>query len=114
MNCLKCGRELREGQVFCDACLESMEKEPIKINTPVVIPPQPKTKPSRHRPLFNPDEEVKRLQKVNQNLILWLILTSVAAALFAFGLYHQEFLEVVEEIGRNYNVIESVTLPPVP
>ena len=108
MNCLKCGRELKEGQVFCDTCLESMEREPIKINTPVMIPAQPKITPSHRRPIVNPEEELKRLEKTNQNLILWLILTSIAAALFAFGLYHQEFLEVVDNLGRNYHVLESV------
>ena len=113
MNCLKCGRELKEGQVFCDNCLESMEQEPIKINTPVLIPTQPKVTASHRRQIVNPEEEVKRLEKINQNLILWLILTTVAMALFALGLYHQEFLEVVEEIGKNYNVIETVTDPTI-
>lgn len=111
MFCMKCGRELREGQVFCDLCLESMEKEPIKINTPVLIPAQPKTAPSHHRPIHNPEEEVKRLEKVNQNLILFLILTTVAMILFALGMFHQEFMDVVDELGRNYNVIETVTQP---
>ena len=109
MNCLKCGRELREGQVFCDTCLESMEKEPIKINTPVLIPAQPKVTASHRRPIVNPEEEMKRLEKQNQNLILWLCLCAIAALLFAFGLYHQEFLEVVDNLGRNYHVIETVT-----
>lgn len=107
MFCMKCGRELREGQVFCDTCLESMEKEPIKINTPVLIPTQPKTTATHRRPILNPEEEVKRLEKQNQNLILWLILTTVATVLFAMGLFHQEFLDVVDDLGRNYSVVET-------
>ena len=109
MNCLKCGRELKEGQVFCDICMDAMEKEPIKINTPVMIPVQPKTTPSHRRSLVNAEEELKRLQKTNQNLILWLTVATIAAMLFAFGLYHQEFLEVVDNLGKNYHVIETVT-----
>lgn len=111
MNCMRCGRELREGQVFCDICLESMEKEPIKINTPVLIPAQPKTTASHRRPILNPEEEVRRLEKLNQNLILFLILTTVAMALFALGLFHEEFMDVVDDLGRNYSVIESATTP---
>ena len=107
MNCMRCGRELREGQVFCDICLESMEKEPIKINTPVLIPAQPKTTVSHRRPILNPEEEVRRLEKLNQNLILFLILTTVAMALFALGLFHEEFMDVVDDLGRNYSVVES-------
>ena len=109
MNCMKCGRELKEGQVFCDICLEGMENEPIKINTPVLIPAQPKEAPVHRRPILNPEEEVKRLEKINQNLILFLILTSVATILFALGLFHQEVLDVVDNLGRNYNVVETVT-----
>ncbi|MBQ8237813.1 MAG: hypothetical protein IJZ39_06695 [Oscillospiraceae bacterium] len=109
MNCMKCGRELKEGQVFCDTCLEGMEKEPIKIDTTVLIPAQPKESPAHRRPIVNPEEEVKRLEKVNQNLILFLILTSVATVLFAMGLFHQEVLDVVDDLGRNYSVVETVT-----
>ena len=109
MNCMKCGRELKEGQVFCDTCLENMEKEPIRINTPVPIPVQPKPVASHRRPILNPEEEVKRLEKINQNLILFLILTTVAMILFALGLFHQEVLDVVDNLGRNYSVVETVS-----
>ena len=114
MNCLKCGRELKEGQVFCDICMDSMEQEPIKINTPVLIPVQPKTAPSHRRAIVNPEEELKRLRNQNQNLILWLILAAIAAMLFGFGLFHQEFLDVVDDLGKNYNVIETVTDAALP
>ena len=30
MNCLKCGREIEEGQVFCNDCLVQMAKYPVK------------------------------------------------------------------------------------
>lgn len=109
MNCIKCGRELREGQVFCDECLEGMEKEPVKINTAVMIPTQPKDAPAHRRQVMNPEEEVKRLEKINQNMILFLILTSVATILLAMGLFYQEVLDVVDDLGRNYHVVETVT-----
>lgn len=38
MNCLKCGREIVPGQVFCDDCLLSMAKHPVDPGTPVQIP----------------------------------------------------------------------------
>ena len=109
MNCMKCGRELKEGQVFCDECLEGMAHEPVNINTPVLIPTQPKATPTHRRQVMNPEEEVKRLEKINQNLILFLILTSVATVLFAMGLFYEEVLDVVDDLGRNYHVVETVT-----
>ena len=108
MNCMKCGRELKEGQVFCDSCLESMESEPIKINTPVLIPAQPPKKSNSHRrPLINPEEEVKRLEKLNQNLMLVLILLFTTTLILLLYAFNQEFLDVVEEMGRNYSVVET-------
>lgn len=110
MNCLKCGQELKEGQVFCDDCLAGMEQEPVKINTPVKIPTQPVNKSTSYRrPMINPEEEVKRLRKVNQNLILALLLMTVAALLFGFFAYEQQFWETVDELGRNYSVVEMAT-----
>lgn len=110
MNCMKCGSEAREGEIFCDACLAGMAKEPVKINATVKIPTQPPRKNTYRRPVVNPEEEIKRLQYINQNLILALILTGVAAALFAVLLYGRSVWEVVDELGRNYSVIET-TLP---
>ena len=38
MNCLKCGREIEEGQVFCNDCLVQMAKYPVKPGTAVQLP----------------------------------------------------------------------------
>ena len=29
MNCLRCGNEIPEGQLFCEGCREFMEKDPV-------------------------------------------------------------------------------------
>ena len=115
MNCMKCGREMQEGQVFCVECLDAMEDEPIPVNTAVHIPAQPPEKHNSHRrPLLNPEEEIKRLEKVNQNLILWVALLSVAAGLLLLLAYYQQVWAVAEELGRNYSVLESATQATVP
>ena len=108
MYCLKCGKERRENQVFCDGCLESMESEPIHINTPVLLPVQPAKPPVNHRrPVINPEEELKRLQKFNQNLMLVLVLMFTLVILLGVLVYEKEFWKVVDEIGKNYSVIET-------
>ena len=114
MYCMKCGREVQEGQVFCDECLEYMKNDPVNINAAVMIPSQPPEKHNSHRrPLVNPDEEIKRLEKVNQNLILWLVLLGVMVMLLLLLAYYKQFWEVVDELGRNYSVIESGIAGPV-
>ena len=115
MYCLKCGKERRENQVFCDSCLESMEQEPVDIRTPVVIPAQPPKQTLAHRrPVINQEEEIKRLHKFNQNLMLVLVLLLTLVIVLAVMVYEKEFWQVVDNLGRNYSVIESTasTLAP--
>ncbi len=38
MGCLKCGRDLDEGQVFCRECLKFMENHPVQPGTAVLLP----------------------------------------------------------------------------
>ena len=38
MNCIKCGTNVPENQVFCDTCLADMEKYPVKPDVTVVLP----------------------------------------------------------------------------
>ena len=108
MYCLKCGKERREDQVFCDACLELMEAEPVDIQAQVLIPAQPPKPPLSHRrPVINPEEEVKRLQRFNQNLIMLLVLLVTLVILLAVLVYEKEFWKVVDDLGRNYSVVEN-------
>ena len=108
MHCLKCGKERQEGQVFCDGCLKDMMEEPIDINAPVLLPQQPVKPPQNHRrPVINPEEELKRLQKFNQNLIMALVLLLTLVILLGVLVYEKEFWNVVDNLGQNYSVIET-------
>ena len=107
MNCMRCGREVEEGQVFCNECLELMESDPIRIATPVHIPRQPTKGAATRRPVHHPEEEVRRLEKANERLRVWVILLAMAAVLLGMAVYHNEVAAVVDELGRNYSVIET-------
>lgn len=111
MNCMKCGREVNEGQVFCETCMENMEHEPIKMNTPVLIPTQPPKITTPRRPVFNPEDEAKWLESVNKNLCLVVLLLGITVLLLLVYVFNQEVLQAVEELGRNYHVLETATLP---
>ena len=111
MNCMKCGREVEDGQVFCQDCLTQMEAEPIRIATPVHIPRQPSKGATTHRAVHHPEEEVRRLEKANEKLRVWVILLAMATLLLAMAAYHNEVADVVEEWGRNYSVIDTRGMP---
>ena len=88
MNCLKCGRKLEDGQIFCSACLENMNDYPVKPGTPVQLPPiqsvlptKPKHKQLRER---KPEDEVRRLRSSVQLLTLILIVLMLAFGLVCF------------------------------
>ena len=111
MNCMKCGREVEEDQVFCQECLEQMENEPIRISTPVHIPRQPTKGTATHHAVLHTDEEIKRLERSNQRLRLWVLLLAMAALLLGMAGYHKEVASAVEELGKNYSVIETKIIP---
>ena len=49
MNCIKCGISVQEPQVFCDRCLEDMEKYPVKPNIVVKLPVRPSAAPVKKK-----------------------------------------------------------------
>ena len=68
VNCLKCGREIEEGQVFCNDCLVQMAKYPVKPGTAVQLPSRgsaavSKKVHSRRRTKAAPEEQLEALKK---------------------------------------------------
>ena len=51
MGCIKCGKKLGVSTVFCDECLEKMEKHPVKPGTLVKLPSRPSSPPAKKRTL---------------------------------------------------------------
>ena len=113
MNCIKCGREIEENQVFCPACLEEMGRYPVKPGVVVHIPkrtdgPEEKRTPVRKRLLLDPEEQIRKLKKK----VLWLRLTVAVLLLacgllcFAVGKVAME-LDVRQIIGQNYSTVET-------
>ena len=41
MHCMKCGRKIKDRQVFCEECLAIMDTYPVKPGTPIQLPPPP-------------------------------------------------------------------------
>lgn len=114
MNCVKCGRETAEEQVFCEACLSEMENYPVKPGTAIHIPvqrPQEETKkqqPRKRLPL-TPSEQIIRLRKKVRRLrvIVILLLLLCAGLSFAMGRAMTE-LDFQRLLGKNYNAEQSV------
>ena len=111
MGCLKCGRDLEDGQVFCDRCLGVMERYPVKPGTPVFLPKHrvdsPPRKSSRLRLPLTPEAQVKRLR--NQLRWAWglaAVFLTVCLVLGIVFLRHQQSHQKLQP-GQNYSAIET-------
>lgn len=118
MQCLKCGREIPVGQVFCQDCQTDMAKYPVKPGTPIRIPRRQETasvkKQAAHRSAVPPEEQVKRLKRrlriVSALLVLCLILAAAAAWL---GVNYIKENQGKPLPGQNYSsVIDTAPTGP--
>ena len=86
MTCMKCGREIALGQVFCKDCLEDMSHYPVNPATPIQIPVQPPVvhtnrRNNRTKKSKKPEEQILRLRKLVrfQAIVIVLLLTILIA-----------------------------------
>ena len=107
MYCMKCGREVEGGQVFCVDCMVQMELEPVPIRASVKIPRQPLNNHKTRRPAIHYEEEVNRLEKANERLRIWVLLLAMATILLSMAVYHNEVVKAVEDLGKNYSIVET-------
>lgn len=115
MQCLRCGREIAVGDVFCRDCLADMAGHPVKPGTPVLIPKRQETvapkKQAPRRPAVPPEEQVKRLKRRLRlvSAVLALVLAVGCAAAW-FGYRYIVELRSKRLPGQNYSSV-TVTAP---
>lgn len=113
MNCIKCGRETQNENVFCQDCLIEMEKYPVQPGTVVLLPRRRETSvvkkmPKRHIPTA--EEQIRFLRKCVMTLTIALAVCIVAIALMFKPTMHYVMDEHVE-IGQNYSSVVTTTAP---
>ena len=72
MNCLKCGREIEDNQVFCPKCLKFMESSPVRHDVVVKLPDRqaaPPKRPAPHRKARTPEEQIAQLKSYLHQLV---------------------------------------------
>lgn len=115
MNCLKCGRETQESQVFCPACQEVMQKHPVKPGTVIHLPHR--DAPSAAKPLpeqweENNDDQLPKLRRLTRWLTATIALLSLLLCIATGMLIHTLTMgEASSAIGRNYTTAQDKTSP---
>lgn len=112
MNCLKCGRKMAEGRVFCTDCLVQMEKYPVKPGTAVVLPNRSESAPARKvpfrfRPVSSQEEQLRHLKRRVHRLTLALALLLFLFAGLAFYTGHLLRSQSEPRPGQNYSSVTT-------
>lgn len=105
MQCLKCGRDIPEGHVFCKSCTAVIEANPVKPGTPVTIPVRPQREPRVHKQI-KPEDQIARLRAKIRRMYVWIFILLTALSLCAGLLAYQFFTqEDGPSIGQNYTAV---------
>ena len=101
MYCMKCGRDTTEEHIFCDSCLEIMDRYPVRSDVAISLPhrdtDQAFRRPSRKRSL-SPEEQVVHLRKSLRRIkafaaIVFLLLGLAGALLFQSHMRYKHAIE---------------------
>ena len=110
MNCMKCGRETENEQVFCQDCLQIMEKYPVRPGTVVLLPRRKEStiKKSIKRHTIPADEQIKNLRK--KLAVMWFFLVlCIALILMMINPTLHYALDKHVEVGQNYSSVTTTT-----
>ena len=103
MNCMKCGVEIREDQVFCPECLKVMEAYPIAPGTHVQLPKRPARTHDKRTKGLSPAEQIASQKKLIHWLLATLAVMTAAVAILSMLLFHHITPpEPHPTTGRNY------------
>ena len=106
MACMRCGRDTQEGQVFCENCLEVMEWYPVKPGTAVQLPTHRNDPPRKaaKRRVLAPEDQIKKLRRVNRLLTIALVLALLVIGLLAVPVY-EHLMNEHFATGQNYSTV---------
>ena len=111
MNCMKCGRETADRQVFCAECLADMEAHPVRPGTIIQLPhrqeePAAKKSTPRRKAPPPPEEQVKGLKKQVRRLRSALLIALLFLAIAGyFAAVHIMESNVNFLPGQNYSSV---------
>lgn len=119
MQCMKCGRDVEPGQVFCDTCRETMAQYPVKPGVVVQLPRRVespvKKQVTRRRGAATPEEQNQTLRRAVRwlaTLVVLLTVAVIALGWLSVQLYKESEFKVLP--GQNYysSATTQTTEPP--
>jgi len=122
MQCIKCGKETQENQVFCESCLQVMDAYPVKPDTAIHLPNranQPSSKKSARKKALPLEEQVANMKKSIRRLrlfsiVLALLLIFVSCALVYRMTRPQQQEDPVSKKNYTFNSETTTATDPEP
>lgn len=108
MHCMKCGREIQDGQVFCPDCLAVMAKHPVSPKAHAVIPRRPVKVQEKKPREIPPAEQIAGLKKATRRLWAAIVLLTATVGVLSLLLIQQYVRpDTQPPIGRNYTTADT-------
>ena len=115
MNCMKCGVQIPEGQVFCDHCLELMKAHPIRPGVHIHLPKRATEvidvkKPVKKKLTLSPEEQIAALKlkilRMRLAIVVLIFVVCVVSGFLALKIHDAHNIEPTT--GRNYTIDTSM------
>lgn len=106
MQCLKCGKKVKDEQVFCPQCLKAMESYPVRPDVRIQLPNRPDRavpkKAVRKRRTLSVEEQLVCLRTRQRRLTVAVVLLAVLLCAAGVVLVHNAIIPDNLEWGTNY------------
>ena len=113
MQCMKCGQDVENGNVFCPVCLGDMKKYPVRPGTVVQLPKHQEAPPRRPLPKRKQppplEEQIKVLRKWVRVLAAALTVTLLLLIGTGYLLFRSHTEEEELLPGQNYSAATTAT-----
>ena len=80
MNCIRCGGEAENNQIFCNECLATMEQHPVKPGTPIQLPNREMRAPQKRTAFKAAQDKWANTVYRLRHIIFWLVVLVVLLA----------------------------------
>lgn len=85
--CMRCGREVTLGQIFCKECQADMAQHPVDPATPVTLPPPPViNRRTNTRKPRKPEEQLSRLRRLMAAMLVLFIIILLAGTMLIYSM----------------------------
>ena len=111
MECLKCGKNTKDEQVFCPQCLSVMEAYPVRPDVHIQLPNhaarEQAKKVGKKRRTTTPDEQIAALRRKNRRLSVLILVLVLLLGVAGYALFHIPETVTNAEWGTNYQTSNS-------